>query len=144
MPAIVITAASVRAGADADFFQGYAGAAISAGMAVYQDRADAKLRPANALGGAGAANVKGIALHGAADGQPLRVQTAGNILIGGTTAIGEQYSLAATGVGTPPAGPGGIVPAVEVLSTHFVTQIGVGGSSNTIKLSLYTSGQQEP
>ena len=134
MPAIIITAANVRAGADADFYQGIAGATISAGMAVYQDRADSKLRPATNAGGAGAANVKGIALHGAADGQPLRVQTAGNLAIGGTTAVGAQYSLGTAG---------GIIPDAEVLATNFVTQIGVGGSTNTLKLSIYVSGQQE-
>jgi hypothetical protein len=134
MPAITITPANVRSGADADYFQGYAGAAVTAGMAVYQDRADAKLRPATNAGGAGAANVKGIALHGAGDGQPLRVQTAGTLAIGGTTVVGAQYSLGTAGA---------IVDDVDVVATQFVTTIGVGGTNNTLKLAINASGQRE-
>ena len=132
--ASTITPANVHSGADADFYQGLAGATVTAGQAVYQDRVDSKLRPATNAGGAGAANVKGIALHGAADGQPLRVQTAGNIAIGGTTAVGAQYCLGAGGQ---------VVEAIDVVATNFVTPIGIGGASNTIKLSIYVSGQQE-
>lgn len=136
MPAITITPANVIAGADADFFQGYAGAIVSAGMAVYQDRADSKLRPATNAGGAGAANVKGIALHGAADGQPLRVQTAGNIAIGGTTMVGEHYALGATA--------GQILPADELALGAFVTIIGIGASTNRLQLAIEASGQPAP
>jgi hypothetical protein len=136
MPAITITPANVVAGASADFFQGYAGAQVTAGMAVYEDPNDHKLRGADADGGAGAANVKGIALHGAADGQPLRVQTGGVISIGGTTVVGEQYALGETA--------GAIVPATELALGSFVTLIGVGASNNTLKLAIAASGQPAP
>lgn len=136
MPAITITPANVVAGADADFFQGYAGATITAGMAVYQDRADAKLRPGTNGGGAGAAAVKGIALHGAGDGQPLRVQTGGTLVIGGTTVIGEHYALGATA--------GQVLPADELTLGAFVTMIGFGASANRLQLAIEASGQTAP
>lgn len=136
MPAITITPANVVAGADADFFQGYAGATITAGMAVYQDRADAKLRPGTNGGGAGAAAVKGIALNGAADGQPVRVQTDGSLAIGGTTIVGEQYALDATA--------GGLLPVGELAQNAFVTIIGVGQASNRLRLSIEATGQPAP
>src|SRR5262245_22798408 len=133
MPAIAVTPANVVAGTDADFFQGYAGATVTAGMAVYEDAQDHKLRPADADGGARAAAVRGIALHGAFDGQPLRVQTAGFITIGGTTSVGENYALGET--------PGGIVPATEVAIGSFMTTLGVGASLNRLKLHIDASGQ---
>lgn len=133
MTAIAITPANVLAGADADYFQGMAGATITAGMAVYEDRLDHKLRGADADGGAQAANVKGIALHGASDGQPLRVQTAGTIAIGGTTVVGAQYSLAVTA--------GAIVDDADIVTGNFQTSIGTGASGNTLRLAINASGQ---
>lgn len=133
MPAIAITPAAVLAGADADFFQGIAGGTITAGMAVYEDRLDHKLRGADADAGAQAANVKGIALHGASDGQPLRVQTAGTIAIGGTTVVGAQYSLGVTG--------GAIVDDADIIAGNFQTSIGTGASGNTLRLAINASGQ---
>lgn len=136
MAVITITPANVVAGADADFFQGYAGATITAGMAVYEDRNDHKLRGADADGGAGAANVKGIALHGAGDGQPLRVQTDGTLAIGGTTVVGEQYVL---GIAA-----GAILPADELALNAFVTIIGVGAPNNALRLAIEATGQPAP
>jgi hypothetical protein len=136
MPAIAITPASVVAGADADFFQGYAGATITAGMAVYEDAQDHKLRGADCDGGARAANVKGIALHGASAGQPLRVQTAGRLSIGGTTVSGATYALGSTA--------GAIVPVAEVGVSSFMTIIGVGGTNNTLNIDIAASGQVTP
>ena len=133
MPAIAITAANVLAGADADYFQGTAGATITAGMAVYEDRADHKLRGADADAGAQAAAVKGIALHGASDGQPLRVQTAGTIAIGGTTVVGAQYSLGVSA--------GAIVDDADIVTGNFQTSIGTGASGNTLRLAINASGQ---
>jgi len=136
MPAIAITPASVVAGADADFFQGYAGATITAGMAVYEDAQDHKLRGADCDGGARAANVKGIALHGSSDGQPLRIQIAGTLAIGGTTVAGAPYALGATA--------GVITNAADVLTGSFYTAIGVGAPNNRLKLAIAPSGQVVP
>lgn len=136
MPAIAITSTSVVAGADADFFQGYAGATITAGMAVYEDAQDHKLREADCDGGARAASVKGIALHGASDGQPLRIQIAGTVAIGGTTVVGAPYALGAT--------PGTITDAADVGAGSFYTAIGVGAANNTLKLAIAPSGQVVP
>lgn len=136
MPAITITPASVVAGADADYFQGYAGATITAGMAVYEDAQDHKLRPADADGGARAAAARGIALHGAFDGQPLRVQTGGSISIGGTTTAGTAFCVG--------QGAGAILPAAELGLSSFMTVLGVGGVGNTLKLDIQASGQVTP
>jgi hypothetical protein len=136
MPAIAITPASVVAGADADFFQGYAGATITAGMAVYEDAQDHKLRAADCDGGARAASVKGIALHGSSDGHPLRIQTDGTLAIGGTTVAGAPYALGTT--------PGSITNAADVLTGSFYTAIGVGAPNNRLQLAIAPSGQVVP
>ena len=127
MADLSITPASVVAGTDADYYQGVSGGTVTAGMAVYLDALDNKLK---------AADVKGIALHGASDGQPLRVQTAGSLTIGATTTVGAAYVLSAT--------PGGIAPIADLLSAMYTTYVGVGGATNTIKLGLFASGQLVP
>lgn len=136
MADISITPASVVAGADADFYQGIAGGTITAGMPCYIDSIDSKLKAADADGSIKTADVKGIALHGATAGQPLRVQTDGHITIGATTTVGAQYALSAT--------PGGIAPVADVTTGLFATYIGVGGASNTIVLDIFASGQRVP
>ena len=136
MADLSITPASVVAGTDADYYQGVSGGTVTAGMAVYLDALDNKLKAADANASSKAADVKGIALHGASDGQPLRVQTAGSLTIGATTTVGAAYVLSAT--------PGGIAPIADLLSAMYTTYVGVGGATNTIKLGLFASGQLVP
>ena len=74
MTDIVITPASVIAGADASIDFGVAGQAITAGQVVYLETATNKLKLAdNNATDIEVRTARGIALNGAADGQPIGV-----------------------------------------------------------------------
>lgn len=135
MPDLVITPANVLAGVDAGFYQGVAGAAITAGQAVTLDSATKQLKLADSNAAVALATVKGIALHAAAVGQPLRVQTNGTITLGGTT-VGTIYVLSGT--------PGGIAPVAELAVGMYTVILGVGAAAGALKLALMNSGQQVP
>lgn len=75
MADVSITPANVLKGSNAKTRRGTAGATITAGQALYVDTADSnKLKLADA-GAAATAVVAGIALHGAASGQPIEYVT---------------------------------------------------------------------
>lgn len=138
MADISITAANVVAGDDADFYQGSAGATITAGQAVYLDDVTNQLLVGDANGSMDTAEVKGIALHNASLDQPLRVQTAGTITIGGTTVVSTVYGLSGSA--------GGIRPISNTspdnpASGDYTTLIGVGSASNKLVLCIYPSHQ---
>ena len=95
-----ITASQVLPGTDAaaTFENGIAGAALTAGQPVFLDAATNTYRPADTNATAPEAVVRGIALHAAAVGQPIRVQTGGTLTIGAGAAIpvGGVVVLSAT------------------------------------------------
>lgn len=139
MADLSITAAQVISGADADFYDGTAGATITAGQVIYQDSVDSLLKLADADGSLAKANAKGIALHGASLNQPLRIQTSGTITLGAAAApvVGKVYKLSIT--------PGGISPFDDQdAGGQYDTNIGVGAATNTVKLAIYASGQVVP
>lgn len=139
MADLSITSSQVVAGADADVFDGTAGATVTAGQTIYQDSIDNLLKLSDADGSVAKANTKGIALHGASNGQPLRIQTAGTIDMGAGAApvVGKVYKLSIT--------PGGISPFDDQdAGGQYDTNIGVGAANNTIKLALVASGQIVP
>lgn len=114
-----------------------AGATITAGQVVYIDASDgdsAKLADANAS--STTATCVGIALNGASDGQPVRVQTGGTISTGATTVKGATYYVSATA--------GGIAPASDVTNGWYRTIIGVAtDATGTIKMGILVSGVTE-
>lgn len=76
MTDISVTAASVLASAQAVIRTMTAGATITAGMSIYEDASDSySAKPADADASSAASHAIGIALNGAADGQPVRVCT---------------------------------------------------------------------
>ena len=125
MADLSVTAANVARGADAVTRQGIAGATITAGQPLYQDPADSyALKPARA-NSAATDLVVGIALHGAADGQPITYQTEGGINLGATLTVGQIYVLSA-------AAAGGIAPASDLVSTNFVIVLGIATTSSNL------------
>lgn len=131
MADITITAASVVPGANSTQIQSTAGETITAGMAVYLKTSDSRWWKAQADGTAaesGSGTSYGIALCGASAGQPIVVDIADSagITIGGTTVVGTVYCVSATA--------GGICPWADLVSTNYVTILGVGDSSNKIKM----------
>jgi hypothetical protein len=84
------TAANVLEGSTGQRRNGVAGATITAGMPLYADASDGgKLKPADADASAAAATVVGIALHAAADEQPIAYCAAGLINLGATLVVGS-------------------------------------------------------
>ena len=139
MADLSVTATQILAGADADFFDGTAGATITAGQVVYLDSIDALLKLADSDASLAKANCKGLALHGASSGQPLRIQTGGTITLGAGAApvVGKVYKLSII--------PGGISPIEDMdAGGMYDSNIGVGGALNTVKLSLFASGEIVP
>lgn len=132
---LVVTAASVLPGTNATTLTGTAGATITAGQVVYLDEAttgewlladaDSATAAARGLGKIG------IALNGASDGQPLKVQTDGSITIGATMTAGVAYFLSDE--------PGAIAPYADLLTGDYVTLVGVATSTTVLNLEFLYS-----
>ncbi len=127
MTALSITAANVQAGNNATILDGTAGATITAGQAVIRSATTGRFVLADA-DGAGLTGCDGVALNGAADGQPLRVQAGGDITIGATLTAGTTYYLAPT--------PGGIGPLADVLSGDDPIIVGIAKSTSVLMLRI--------
>lgn len=133
MADLTITAANVIAGTNAVVERGVAGATITAGQPVYKEAASSKYKLAdNDSVATGATTPRGIALHGASDGQPLDIQTDGDITIGATMTAGVAYYLSATA--------GGICPVGDLGSGKTVSLIGVSISTTVLRMGLLASG----
>ena len=135
MADLTVTAGSVKPGTGAAISSGYAGEAITAGMAVYKDATTSKWMKADNTT-ATKANVTGIALNTAGTDQPLAVQTSGEITAGATLTQGSVYCVGAAG--------GGIAPVADNGSAEYVTIIGVAKSSSVLILGIKASGVAVP
>jgi hypothetical protein len=126
MADLSITAASVKQGGNATVTEGLAGEAITAGKAVIRN-ASGKFVLADA-DATGLKGCDGIALNGASDGQPLKVQIAGDITIGATLTPGTTYYLSPT--------PGGICPLADVLSGDNPIVLGMARSATVLMFRI--------
>lgn len=131
MADISITAANVVKGSDARTELGTAGATISAGQPVYLDSADGKLKLSD-NNATGKKTVRGIALNGAADGQPLVIQRSGDVTIGATLTAGSRYYLSGTA--------GGIMPEADLASGMDVVLIGLAKSTTVLSINIQAPG----
>jgi hypothetical protein len=134
MTDLVITAGNVVKGTGATTETLIAGASITAGQSLYKDASDsnkAKLFDADSATAA-ARSFYGIALNSASSGQPVVVQTGGNITIGATVAVGVAYYASDT--------PGGICPFADLESGDYPTIIGIGISTTQIKIQPIAAG----
>ena len=130
MAAISITAASVLPSSSADIKTYTAGAAITAGQAVYQDT-DLTIKLADADGASPLYKVIGIAACGAAAGQPVSVCLRDpDFTLGGTVAAGAIVITHTT------AGAVCVVDESDLQPTTGwrVAVLGVGIGSNKINL----------
>lgn len=136
MSDLSITAASVVAGDGATIARGTAGASLTAGQALYLDAASNKMKLADANGAAALRIVRGIALHAAADGQPISYITEGPLNIGATLTVGEIYVLSATA--------GGVAPKGDLATGHGVSIVGVATSASNLAVNINNSGATVP
>lgn len=141
MADVSVTAADVLASSNAVKKHGTAGATITAGQVVYYDASAGTWKLAQADGTtaeAGSGGV-GIALHGAASGQPLVVVVEdSNLDPGATLTEGEIYLVSATA--------GGIMPEADAsaVTPDYVTLLGVALSTGNLYLKpIYTGSQQQ-
>jgi hypothetical protein len=135
MAALSITVAEVIPGTTgATFEDGLAGATITAGQPLYLDASVGTYKLADADASAATAQVRGIALHGALTGQPIKMQTGGDITLGATAApaVGVIYALGATA--------GSIVPSADLANPVRVSILGVGKSTGVVALKLNNTG----
>lgn len=131
MADLTITAASVLAGSNATVLHGIAGVAITAGQALSRaSTGNYALCDNNAA--APANSLVGIALNGAAAGQPVAVQVAGDITIGATVSKGAAYYAGDT--------PGGICPFADLASGEGICLVGVAKSTTEIALAIHNTG----
>lgn len=128
MTDLVITATSVVKGDNAIVESGYAAAAITAGQVVYKNSAGkydlADTDDATAV----VRKPRGIALNGAAAGQPVAVQRSGDITIGATLTPGVFYYLSGT--------PGGICPVADVAAGDHPAVIGAATSASVLSINI--------
>lgn len=133
MSDLVITPANVREGAGKKKFEnGEAGEAIDAGEALYFEEATNLYKLAINATEAQAA-VRGIASHTAAIGQPIKLQTRGEMSIGvGTEGVAYFLSVNA----------GKAAPEADVLTADYKTLLFIARASNRVLINPVISGAQ--
>lgn len=133
MADISITAANVAARGGSKSKNGIAGVAITAGQLVYLEQASGSYKLADSNSGtAEARSPDGIALNGAAAGQPVRVLTEGPITIGATLTAGVAYYASATA--------GGICPVADLTTGIYPTIVGIAKSASVLDVKFHESG----
>lgn len=133
MADLTVTAANVLPGANAQTVVGIAGVALTAGKSVFLDTTTNTWKLAdNNSATVSERTSGGIALTGSAAGQPVVVQTGGDITIGATIAAGVAYYQ--SGVA------GGICPVADLTAGMQTQVIGIGKSTSVLALSFATAG----
>jgi hypothetical protein len=130
---ISITGTSTVAGSGAKIVEGTAGVALSGGQVVYLDSAtnSYKLADCNSATAAARSPV-GFALHAAAAGQPIAVQTGGSLTLGGTLVAGVVYYLSGT--------PGGVRPVADNTTGDYPVALGIATSTTVLKMGILEAG----
>ena len=134
MADLSVTAASVLASGQAQTDRGVAGAAITAGQLVYKEAATGlfKLTDCDSAT-AEVRNIYGIALNGAAIGQPVVVaQSDPDFTAGATLTKGSRYYASGTA--------GGIAPEADLASLDHVALLGVASSTSKLVLRPWNTG----
>jgi len=135
MADVSFTAASILKGANAVTETGLAGETITAGLAVYKKASDSRYWIASTVTSAATAAAAGYALNGAAAGQPLEVQTDGDMTCDNITlaVAGSVYVLSAAGE-TAPHG--------DLAADDWITIMGVALSTTSLRLAVASTSVQ--
>ena len=133
MADLTLTAASVLAGSNATTNLGTAGATITAGQVVYFDDTTKTYKLADTDSATAAVRSPiGLALNGASAGQPLMVQTGGDITLGAVLTAGVAYYLSGTA--------GGICPVADVTSGDYPVILGMAKSTSVLAIKIVEAG----
>lgn len=133
--AVVSLPSTITYAAGALLRDGTAGVAIAAGEVVYLNASTGLLGLADADASAAAAAAIGIAVNSAAVGQPVKVLYEGTITnTGAIIKQGQTYVLANVA--------GDIAEAVSDLTedTSYVTSLGIGQTTTSIKIKINVGG----
>lgn len=132
MADLTITAANVAAAASATIVNGSAGATVTAGQAVYLDTNTNTYKLSDADASSTTGRVDGVALNGAASGQPLRVITRGDLTAGATLAVGEIYVISGTA--------GAICPVGDYATGDYLGLIGIARTTAILDVLIHNVG----
>ncbi|RZJ44953.1 MAG: hypothetical protein EON87_08700 [Brevundimonas sp.] len=132
MADITITAASVLAGENSNQKTGLAGEALTAGKVVYLDGATNTFKLADNNAAAALRDAYGVALNGAAAGQPVAVHRSGDLTLGAVLTPGVAYYLSDT--------PGGVCPVADLASGEYVVLLGLAKSASVLAVDIQASG----
>ena len=132
MADLSITAASVVPDAGFTYRDVVAGATITAGQPVYLDASDSNKAKTAVTTNATTADVKGISLHAALSGQPLRIMTGGTYTVGAAVLVGVPYFNSDNA--------GGIAVLADSATGDFVTVLFMATSTTKGKLCITASG----
>jgi len=136
MADVSVTAANVLP-LSAGTSTGIAGAAITAGQTLYADSANGNvLKLADANASAATSVVVGVALNGAATGQPVTYANSGIYTPGFTVTVGAVYVQSATA--------GAIAPVADLASGYYTNVLGIGVTSSQLMLIIKTAGVAVP
>lgn len=134
MTAITVTAANVAPQSNAQFADYTAGETITAGMSIYIDTTTGKAMKADANASAASSTARGIATHGASNGQNLRVQVAGDINMGATLTVNTAYIVGATA--------GDVAPIADITTGWYGALLGISISTSVLRLCVTNTGAQ--
>lgn len=130
---LTITAANVIKGANSIIDNGLAGASILAGQTVYKEAATGLYKLADSNSATVEARLPvGIALNPALTGQPVAVQTSGDLGFGAILTAGAGYYCSET--------PGGIQPVADLTAGELVTLLGFATSTSNLNIRIQSSG----
>ena len=134
MADISVTVASVVADSGYKYRDEIAGATLTAGLACYLDSTDSYKAKACLPTATSTANVKGIALHAALAGQPVRLITSGYLTVSasGVLTVGTWYVCG--------SGAGGIAPSADLTSGEYSSRLGVATTTNKLRVDLLATG----
>lgn len=129
MADLVITAANVIAGSNAQKSGGIAGEAVVAGKLGYYDTTVKKYFLAdNNSATAAARKPTCMFLNSAAANQPVSVMNEGDVAMGSIFTPGTAYFLSDT--------PGGICPVADLASGEYVSLVGLSKSATTLAVKF--------
>ena len=134
MADLSITAGNVVPDDGYSFVDGIAGETVTAGVGVYLKASDTRYWKAHCETSSATAVLAGIALNGAAAGQPVRIQTGGTITIGATVGVGTVYLLSTAGL---------FMPHGDIATSDYISPLGVATTAAKIKLGILVSGVQK-
>lgn len=133
MADLVITPANIIPAGTAVKETGNAGASILAGQCVYKEAATGQFKLADSNSATVEARTPyGIALNPALTGQPVTVQTSGDLGFGAILTAGSAYFTSET--------PGGIQPVADLGAGELVTFLGFATTTSNLNVRIISSG----